>query len=242
MEEYKQNIKQRELELWQRVQMGDKEALGPLVLSLDPLVQNQVDKFSKAPIPRVSIEAEARRLAVKAFEDYDPEKAGLSTHVTNHLKHLQRFVSDYQNVGRIPENRAIAISRYHNIKTALIEKLNREPTILELADELNWSVSEVSRMEKELRNDLIMSPSASDEEDFFDADYNKTDETLELVRFVYWDPTISNEHKKVIEYTFGLGGQPQLEVKEMALRMGRSETYIRKMRADIAAQIIKAQR
>lgn len=238
----KQKTKQRELELWERYRYGDKEALGPLIISLDPLIQNQVDKFSKTPLPRNSIEAEARRLAVKALEDYDPNKAGLSTHVTNHMKHLQRFVSEYQNVGRIPENRSLAISKYLNLKTGLTEKLNREPTILELSDELAWSVSEVSRMEQELRNDLTMSPSASDEEDFFDADYNKTDETMEIVQFVYWDPTLSNEQRKLLEYKFGLGGQPRLEIKDIALRLGRSETYTRKLAADLADRIIKAQR
>jgi len=233
--------KQKELELWNRYKNGgDSMALNELIYSLDPLIQHQVDRFSKAPIPRSSIEAEARKLAVKSFQDYDPSKAGLNTHITNHLKHLQRFVADYQNVGRIPENRAIAISRFHNIKSNLEETLGRPPSTLELADELQWSPAEVGRMEKELRNDLSMT--SKEEDEFFDYDYNKTNETRELVEFVYWDPTISGEERKILEFSFGLGGNPKLDVKDIAIRLNRSETYIRKLREKLGEKIIAAQR
>lgn len=237
--ENKQVKKEQELELWQRYRGGDNTVVGPLVKSLEPLIQHSVDRFSKAPLPRSAIEAEARRLTVRSFQDFNPEKAGLSTHVTNHLKHLNRFVADYQNVGRIPENRSIAISRFYNVQSNLAEQLGRPPSSIELADELNWSPAEVARMEKELRNDLTMSTESDDE--FFDTDYLKTDQTMELVQFVYWDPTTSNEERKVLEYKFGLGGIPKLDIKDIALRLNRSETYIRKLAKDLGTKIIKAQ-
>jgi len=235
----KQHPKQKELELWQQYKTGDKKALGPLVISLNPLIQHQVDRFARAPLPRTAIEAEARRLAIRAFQDYDPSKAGLSTHVTNHLKHLQRYVADYQNVGRIPENRAITISRFNNVGAHLKERLGRPPSVIELADELQWSPAEVNRMQRELRNDLSMTSAADDE--FFDFDYNKTDEGIELVQFAYWDPTISNEHRKYLEYRFGMNGGPKMDVKEIAQKLKRSETYVRKLGADLGAKIAKAQ-
>lgn len=219
--------KQRELDLWQEYNQGKKEALKPLIVSLNPLIQNQVNKYSTTPLPRTALEAEARRLAIRAFQDYDPQKAGLSTHVTNHLKHLQRYVIDYQNVGRIPENRAIAISRFTNLKSHLEEELGRSPSIAELADELQWSPAEIERMQKELRNDL--SVTTASEDSFFDHDFNKTDKVKELVEFVYWDPTTTNEERKYLEYRFGLGGNPKLEVRDIAKKINRSETYVRKM-------------
>jgi DNA-directed RNA polymerase sigma subunit (sigma70/sigma32) len=231
--------KQHELELWQQYRAGDKKALGKLVVSLNPLIQYQVERYARAPLPRTALEAEARRLAVRSFQDYNPDKAGLSTHVMNHMKHLQRYVANYQNVGRIPENRAITISRFSNIKSYLEESLNRPPTVIELADELQWSPAEVSRMERELRNDLSMTSATDDE--FFDFDYNKTDEGIELVQFAYWDPTNSQEHKKYLEYRFGLNGGQKLDVKDIALKLNRSETYVRKLGAELGAKIARAQ-
>jgi len=239
METQKHLNKQKELELWKKYKSGNKSVLGDLVISMDPLIQSQVERFSRAPLPRTAIEAEARRLAVKAFEDYNPHKAGLSTHVTNHLKHLQRYVADYQNVGRIPENRAIAISRFTNVKSELSERLGRSPSTIELADELQWAPAEINRMERELRNDLSMTTGPDD--DFFDSDFNKTDEGMELVQFVYWDPTISNEHKKYLEYRFGLNGGPKLDIKQIALKLNRSETYVRKLGSDLGEKIARAQ-
>lgn len=219
--------KQRELKLWQEYKQGNQKALQPLVVSLNPLIQNQVQKYNNTPLPRTALEAEARRLAIRAFQDYDPNKAGLSTHVTNHLKHLQRFVIDYQNVGRIPENRAIAISRFINVKANMEEDLGRPPSAAELADELHWSPAEIDRMERELRNDLSVTTGAEDS--FFDYDYNKTDKVKEIVDFVYWDPKTTNEERKYLEYKFGLRGGQKLEVKDIALKLNRSETYVRKM-------------
>jgi DNA-directed RNA polymerase sigma subunit (sigma70/sigma32) len=231
--------KQYELELWHQHRIGNPQATGTLVKSLDPLIQSQVDRFSNAPLPRHAIEAEARRLTVKSFEDYNPEKAGLSTHVVNHLKHLQRFVADYQNIGRIPENRTIGISKFQNTRSHLEETLGRPASVLELSDELKWSPSEVSRMQQELRRDLSQAPKGEDEE-FFDADYNKTNETREIIEFIYWDPITTNEEKKILEFSFGIGGNPKLDVKDIALRLNKSETYIRKLRAKLAEKIQRA--
>jgi len=100
------------------------------------LLQKEVNKYAASPLPRTSLETEARILALKAFDSYDPNKAQLNTHVTNHLKHLQRYVLTYQNIGKIPEHRGIAISKFQNIKENLTEDLDREPTIVELADAL----------------------------------------------------------------------------------------------------------
>lgn len=75
-------------------------------------------------------------LALQAFDTYDPAKGKLNTHVMNYLKHLQRYVLDYQNVGKIPEHRGIAISKFQNRQSELQDNLGREPNVKELADEL----------------------------------------------------------------------------------------------------------
>lgn len=231
--------KKYEMDLWLQHKSGNPQATGMLVQSLEPLIQSQVDRFSNAPLPRHTILAEARKLTAKAFDDYDPNKAGLNTHVVNHLKHLQRYVAEYQNIGRIPENRTIGISRFQNIRSHLEETLGRPPSILELSDELQWSPSEVSRMQQELRRDLSMA-SKGEEEEFFDADYSKTNETREIIEFIYWDPTTTNEERKILEYSFGIGGSAKLEVKQIATALNKSETYVRKLRAKLAERIQRA--
>jgi DNA-directed RNA polymerase sigma subunit (sigma70/sigma32) len=236
----KDNIKQKELSLWNDYKSGNPSVLPSLMKSFDPVIQTNVNKFSGAPLPRIAMESEARRLAVTAFDTYDPSKgAGLSTHLTNHLKHLQRYVIQYQNVGKIPEHRGIAISRFQNLKDNLEQDLNRPPTTFELGDALGWSPSEVERMELELRQDLTISTGKEDATQFFDASFYVADKTKEIMHFIYYDPTTSPVEKKLLEYKFGFGGSSILGMAEIAVKLKMTESQLREAGAALALKIRK---
>ena len=231
--------KQRELALWQEYSTkNSSQALGELLTSYEPLLQQQVNRYSASPLPRPALETEVRKLAVKAFQTYDPSKAQLNTHVMNHLKHLQRFVLNYQNVGKIPENRGTKISKYHHIKANLEDELEREPTVAELADAMQISPAEVERLQLELRQDLNIMQKKDDA--FFD--YNLGTDVSPLrtaVEFVYFDSPA--EDKKILEYTFGLGGVVKKDVKGIAQALNKTESYIRRRRRAIAQKIAEAE-
>ncbi|MBC8436695.1 hypothetical protein H8D85_00060 [bacterium] len=129
--------KAEELQLWRQYKAGDKQALQLLLKSLNPLIQNQVNKFAGVGLPRISIEMEAKSLAIQSFDSYNPALAQLNTHLTNYLKKLQRFVMSYQNVGHIPEPRAMAIGKYHTVYENIESEKGREPTIVELSDAMH---------------------------------------------------------------------------------------------------------
>lgn len=132
------NKREKELLLWKDWRTHrDKKARDELLISLSPLLHKEINKYVASPLPRTALETEARMLALNAFETYDPNKAQLNTHVTNHLKHLQRYTLIYQNIGKIPEHRGIAISRYQHVQENLEEDLDREPTIVEISDALS---------------------------------------------------------------------------------------------------------
>jgi len=229
-------LKEREVDLWKQYHMGDKAVVPYLLKSLDPVIQSNVNKFTGAPLPRPALESEARRLTVKSFDTYDPNKgAALNTHVTNHLKHLQRYVLQYQNVGKIPEHRGIAISRFQNIKSNLEDELNRPPTTYEIADALAWSPKEVERMNAELRQDLSIGTGKEDTSSFFDAGFHSKNKALEIARLIYH--TAPNKTKKIMEYTFGWGGNPQLTTAEIADRLNMPESQVRKIRSQIAVDV-----
>jgi len=231
--------KQKELELWQSYSdTGSTEPLGELLTSYDPLLQQQVNRYSASPLPRPALETEARRLTVRAFQTYDPDKSQLNTHVTNHLKHLQRFTLNYQNVGKIPENRGIKISRYQNMRTNLEDELGREPTVVEISDAMQIAPAEVERMQLELRQDLNIIQARDDA--FFDHSFGRDMSPLQTaIEFVYYDA--SSEDKKIMEYTFGLGGTMKKDVKGIALALGKNESYVRRRRREIAQEIKNAE-
>lgn len=229
--------KEQELQLWSDWNSHrSHSARNKLLKSLDPLLHKQVNKFATSPIPRTALETEARMLALNAFDTYDPTKAQLNTHVTNHLKHLQRYVLNYQNVGKIPEHRGLAISKFQNTNSNLNEDLGREPNATELADALSWSVPEVERMQSELRADLsIRQLDDDDEGGFFDYTMSQSSTLDDAIEFIYYDS--SEEDKKILEYMFGIKGERKLPVSEIALQLNKTETYVRTRLKNIALKI-----
>ena len=229
--------KEKELEMWYDWKTTeDPKVQAKLVRSLDPLIQGQINKFKASNIPRPALESYARELTTGAFKTYDPTKSQLNTHVTNHLKHLQRYVLTYQNVGRIPEHRGIKINRFTTVKENLEDQLGREPNTVEIADALQWAPIEVERMELELRKDLIVG--GEEEETFFDKDYWKPNVSNELIMLGYYSAT--GVDKLIMEYTFGLGGKAIRPVTEIAKLLKMPETQVRKIRAKIAQDISEA--
>ena len=237
------NLKEKELKLWEDwSKNGDRFARDQLLRSLGPLLNKEVSKYAASPLPRTALETEARILALKAFETYDPTKSQLNTHVTNHLKHLQRYVLTYQNIGKIPEHRGIAIGKYKNTFDNLSEDFNREPTEVELADSLGWSLPEVERMQLELRNDLniVARDDSSDEQGgFFDYSQDSSNSKLkDALMLVYYDA--DSEDKKILEYSFGIGGGKQKKISEIAPLIHKSDSYVKRHLKQLARDIQNA--
>ena len=226
--------KEQELELWKQwKETGDTEPLTELLTSMQPLLRQSVNKYKASPLPIYALEAVARDLAVKAFETYDPTKAQLNTHTVNHLKHLQRYVLNYQNIGKIPETRGVKISRYQNVKTQLTDDLKRAPNFAELSDELQWNLAEVERMELELRSDLDLREGK--EEAFFDYTFGEDDILTDYAKFTWFDE--DNIGKKIIEHAFGIGGVERLSMKELSVQLNVPESTLRKKARRIAEKI-----
>ena len=203
-----------------------------------PVYQKEANKFKAAPIPNSAIESQAKILTLKAFETYDPLKSQLNTHVTNHLKHLQRYVLEYQNIGKIPEHRGLAIGKYQTVFDNLKEDLGREPTDMELADNLGWSTMEIGRMQSELRKDLMMNTLGDEEDltDFFDFSFNNDSGVdKEALQYVYFDADYQG--KKILERFFGMHGHQQKNVSEIAQELGISEYYVRTKAKELAKEI-----
>ena len=212
--------KKLELQLWKDwKKTGNEEAMGQLLNSMDPLIQKRVSQFMGAPLPRSAIEAEARKQAMKAFETYNPKMgAALGTHVNNYMQKVYRYVSTYQNVGRLPESRTAKIDLFNKTKSYLEQQKGREPSTVELADELRWSPREVGRMEVELRKDLGLETSFG-EMKFLDFDQN-----ADLLNYGYFE--LSPEEQLVFDYSVGMHGKMRLTMENIAKRLDKTPRQI----------------
>lgn len=231
-------FKERELELFNQWKSGDDTAKEKLLSSLEPLIKRQVSKFYNSGLPEFAIRAEGYKLTDQALSTYDPNKAQLNTHVTNYLKKLSRFVTNYQNVGHIPEPRALMIGKYNTIFANLESYLGREPTVLELADAMQISPAEIERLQTELRSDLSLNLSEDDEDDggFYEFIPTEPDPKLkQAIEAVYFeaDPV----DKKILEYHFGLYGNPKLTSKAIMKKLKINSTELQKRKTNLSKQI-----
>ena len=197
-----------ELALWnQWREDSDPKKLNELVTSFQPVVNRTVRTYSTAAIPRSALEAQAKNFLVSGLKTYDPSRGTqLNTHLINYQKGIYRFVNSHKNIVRIPEHRARKVGLFMNVFDKLEEENAREPTAVELAEELNWDIREVERMSKELVKDLI----GHHEESIFN-EFKRFDdcgENKEILEFIYYD--LTPEEKLVYEYTYGWFGKPEL--------------------------------
>ena len=233
------SLKKQEMELFERYRSGDDTAKYELVNSLSPIMYQQVAKFRGSGLPDVALKLEARRITDKAIDSYDPTMSQLNTHVTNSLKKLSRFVMNYQNIGHIPEPRILMIGKYQQIYDNLESDMGREPTVVELSDALQVSVAEIERLQIELRKDLSMTRQEDEDEGGFyfhaeDKDIAQP-ELHEAIEFVYYDADPVD--KKIMEYSFGMGGVGRIPAKEIASKLRLSPNSLKKRQITIAAQV-----
>lgn len=232
------DLKNKEQVLFKEYQKGNQIAKQELLQSMAPVINSQVSKFAASGLPTPALRLEAQRLTLDAFKTYDPNKAQLNTHVTNGLKKLSRFVTEYQNVGHIPEPRAFMIGRYNTVKENLKDAFGREPTMDELADALSIPISEISRLQLELRNDLSTSIIEEDEDGGGFYQYSNITEDpkiKEAVDFVYFDADPID--KKILEYTLGLHNVQKKLNKDIAVELRLTDSELKKKKENLAKSI-----
>ncbi len=230
--------KEKEIALYKKWKSGDNTAKIELLGSLEPLIRKQVNKFYRSGIPEFAVRVEGFRLASGAIDSYDPKKAQLNTHVTNYLKKLSRFVTNYQNVGHIPEPRALIIGKYNTIYSNLESDKGREPTILELADAMQIPVAEIERLQSELRADLSLTLEDDEDEVGFYS-FTRGEETDPKVRqaieTVYFEADPID--KKIIEYHFGLYGTTKLKSKDISMKLNLRDADLKDRKIKLGIEI-----
>lgn len=227
--------KEQEHELWHDwKKTGDDNKALQLMQSYQPLIFSSVNKFSSANVPKSVLVAEGQKLAFDAIKSYDPKRgAALNTHIHNNLRNLNRIVYENVNVGKIPEARSMKAVTFMNVKSNLTDRLSREPSISEVADEMSWSEREVSRMENELAGELTTGKIEGAE--FYGQALNKMGKDQELMSYAYND--LTGKDKVIFEHSTGYGGKPVLSNKDIAKKLRTNEMAITRAKRRLAEQI-----
>ena len=226
---------------WQ--QTGNKQYFQNLYSSMKPLLDTAASKASTGSnIPKSAHQAFAAQNFYDALRTYDPKKGvQLQTHVygTVHQK-AKRLNYLYQNLGQIPEPRAIQVGRYQTELMNLTDSLGREPSAAEMADRMGIGLKDVQRLSTEIRKDFSMSGLENEI-------VAETPREEEILHNLYYD--LENEERIVFEYIMGKHGKPRLvkrngkiDFDAIAGRTGFSSSKVRSLFVKIRDKFQKVSR
>jgi DNA-directed RNA polymerase specialized sigma subunit len=214
------SYKEKDMELWKNWKKKPTDSNAAVLLhQVNPLVQKEVNKWSggNGTLARPALELEGKRLAMEAIHTFRPTGgAALGTHVTNRLRKLSRINYTHQNLARLPEYKTRKFHTHNVAKSALEDRLGREPTVDELSSELKWAKPFLQDFQKSMRKEHVESGVPAP---IFDLDSGEKG----TVDFVYND--LSPTQKTIFEHTTGYGGvatmrNPQL-MKKLKMTQGQ---------------------
>ena len=196
------------------------------------VINGQVNKWA-GPVSRDVLLNEARLLAVRAFDSWNPAGgASLATWLTNQLMPLSRTVYTYQNSARMPESVTQRTAAYNRAVDAMKHTLGREPTTDELHSELGWSAAEINRVRGYNRADLVESgPTVTGS--FFARPRDDEDDVI--LGAVYME--LSPQEKQLFECVTGYNGVTPMNNAALMKRFGMSQAQVSYRKAELKKKI-----
>lgn len=216
-------------EIWDKWEETHDDKYRDMAFDLmKPKISHDINNVKN--IPKSALEAEYAKATYKAFEDYNPKKGSFKTYLFHHLKSTNRYI--YQNYDLyMPEAKAQKMNTFNMAYKKLSDKLGREPSAIELADDLGWSLGEVGTFLKQHNKSTYNLENASY--------LSGSNEDIEyIVDMVYHSST--PEEQNILEYIFGMHGKPALETnQQIAAKTGIPLYKVKKLRAKLFEEIRK---
>lgn len=210
----------------------DRVALDELRRRTRPLVQSQVNKYRSNSVPQPVLEAKADQILVQSATSYRHNVgARFRTHLFTNLRRLNRFSAARSNIATIPEARTQKIGVYRRVYDELQTRKHRPPTASEMADELNWPLSEIMTMQRSLRRDIISSGLQAP------ARMDTTEARRRRVMNDIWFELTPDE-QTVFAHITGTHGRRKIEKgRDIARATGFSQAKVSQVRTAIAHKI-----
>lgn len=223
-------LKTSDLELWRQWKKTRAPSdLQKLLTQMNPILLREVNKWAPS-MSRSFLEAEAKRLAVEAFESYNPNAGtALSTYVASRLPKLSRVVYATQNTARLSETKNLLFHTYHTASNELRERHGRDPTNDELADHLGWAPKKLEQFQRQSqRKEFVESEDHPDVDDAED----------HLVDYIYHD--LTPLQKQIFEHSTGYLGKPKLSGAEMMKKLNITQGQLSYQKTLIVQAVSRA--
>jgi RNA polymerase primary sigma factor len=241
---------EREIELAQRIEAGDRDAMKQFILANLRLVVSIAKRYVGRGLTLLDLIQEGNIGLIRAVQRYDWRRGHrFSTHATWWIRQaISRAVADKGRTIRLPVYVNTALNRIRRERQRLLQELGREPTELELAEATGLDPIRMVELqsapgapvslelpvgedeEQELGDVLADTESASPEE-------IATTQTLkdEVQRVL--ESVLTPREQLVLQLRFGLGNSQAHPLEQVGRELGITRERVRQIEAGALAKL-----
>jgi RNA polymerase primary sigma factor len=232
--------REEERELARRKDEGDEEAKKRLIESNLRLVMAITRNYTKASVPLLDLIQEGNLGLIRAVEKFD-YKLGfkLSTYATWWIRQaITRALADQGRTIRLPVHVADQVRRLLRARRQLAQKLNREPTLPELAKEAQLSEERVRELLDLVENPVSLETPVGDGESLYGdliedvnslAPHEQSAEQARARELADALEQLNPRMRRVLTLRFGLDGEPPQTLEEVGSQLGITRERVRQL-------------